>query len=108
MNNYEPTNVPVKQQIEIWVAQVNRTIFKQGAGNLPRLFIGNGRKYIKIWDKNGIFAFVRSSDGAILKPKNRNSPMLNHIRGSIYDSDVSKSVTRYGVRYMDDPRLGGE
>ena len=97
----------VKEQIKIWVAQVNKTIFKQGPENLPRLSIGNGRKYIKIWDKNGIFAFVRSSDGAILKPKNINSPMLNHIRGSIYDSDVSKAVTRYGVRYMDDPQLGG-
>ena len=98
----------VKEQIKIWVAQVNRTIFKQGPHpDNPRLWIGNGRKYIKIWEPLGIFAFVRASDGAILLPKNRKGPALNHIRGSIYDSDVTKAVTRWGVRYMDDPQLGG-
>tara|TARA_R110000822_G_scaffold32595_1_gene93349 strand:+ start:146 stop:466 length:321 start_codon:yes stop_codon:yes gene_type:complete len=96
----------LREHIQVWIQLVNETIFNQGPRNDPRLSMGNGRKYIKIWDKNGIFAFVRAIDGAILKPKNTNSPMLNHSRGSIYDSDVTKAVTRYGVRYMDDPLLG--
>lgn len=91
-----------RQELQQWVDQVNKIIFKQSSLNKPRLFIGNGRKYIKIWDKHGIFAFVRSSDGAIFKPKDKKTPMLNYIRGSIYDSDVSKSVNRYGVRYIND------
>ena len=100
-----------KAHLPVWVAAVNEMIreYREARGYRPdALIIGKGRKYIRIWhgDGSSIFAFVRLADGAILKPATWKAPMLNHIRGSIFEPNVSKSVTPYGVRYMDDPALG--
>ena len=116
-----------KAQLPIWIDAVNAMLKELNDADNDRrkthkdfwrrtpmpqytVSVGNGRKYIKIWCDNGsrngsIYAFVRAADGAILKPAGRNAPTLNHIRGSIFDLDVSKAVSAYGVRYMDDPAL---
>ena len=99
-----------KAHLPVWVAAVNEMIRAHHTEHVRPMGvkIGKGRKYIQIWREDGrsIFAFVRLADGAILMPATWKAPALNHIRGSIFEPNVSKSVTPWGVRYMDDPALG--
>ena len=109
----EPTvNDPArtKAHLPAWVAAVNKMLheYNEPRGYSPdSVTIGKGRKYVRIWHDNerGIFAFVRLADGAILMPATWKAPALNHIRGSIFEPNVSKAVTPHGVRRMDDPAL---
>ena len=111
-------NQQVKTHLNQWIEAVtgwliedyHRSLKAQGYEKLigsqfenpPYLRIEGGRKYIRIFDQHGsIFAFIRASDGAILKPASRKRPMLNHIRGSIFDANLQNALTPNGVRYID-------
>ena len=111
MNTQVQTHLPqwIQAVTEWLVADYHRRLKVQGYEKVigsqfeepPYLSIGGGRKYIQIFDQNGsIFAFVRASDGAILKPASRKRPMLNHIRGSIFDPNLDNALTPNGVRYI--------
>ena len=114
----EPTiNDPkrTRQHLPLWIEAVNEMLREHhealcrtngwSGGEPKTVSIGKGRKYIKVLDNHGIFAFIRAADGAILKAATWKAPALNHIRGSIFEPNVNKAVTPYGVRYMDDPAL---
>ena len=67
----------------------------------PSVHIGTGRKYIRGMRCDGsVYGFVRTADGAILMNANGRQPALNHVRGFIFDDDVTKACGPGGVKYM--------
>jgi len=71
-----------------------------------KVFIG--KKYIKVVQGNGVFAFIMKEDsghlkkGDILKPAGFNKPSLNAARGNVLTGDYYINWT--GPLYMDSQR----
>ena len=71
-----------------------------------KVFIG--KKYIKVVQVNGVFAFIMKEDsghlkkGDILKPAGFNKPSLNAARGNVLTGDYYINWT--GPLYMDSQR----
>lgn len=96
----------VMKELPNWIARVNemrKDYYEQQ--NITSQFrpvtVGKGRKYLKILSGSSIYCFVRVADGAILKAATWAAPALNHIRGYIFEKDVTKAVDIYGAVYME-------
>jgi len=67
-----------------------------------------GKKYIKVVQENGVFAFIVKEDfkhfkkGDILKPAGYNAPALNSARGNVLTGNYMIQWT--GPLYMDSQR----
>ena len=67
-----------------------------------------GKKYIKVIQENGVFAFIVKEDfkhfkkGDILKPAGFNAPALNSARGNVLSGNYAIQWT--GPLYMDSQR----
>ena len=61
--------------------------------------ISQGKKYIKVVQENGVFAFIVKEDfkhfkkGDILKPAGYNAPALNSPRGNVLDGNFAINWT---------------
>ena len=70
--------------------------------------LSNGKKYIKVVQDKGVFAFIMKEDsghlkkGDILKPAGYNKPSLNAARGNVLTGDYYINWT--GPLYMDSQR----
>ena len=70
--------------------------------------ISQGKKYIKVVQENGVFAFIVKEDfkhfkkGDILKPAGYNAPALNSARGNVLTGNYMIQWT--GPLYMDSQR----
>ena len=70
--------------------------------------ISQGKKYIKVVQENGVFAFIVKEDfkhfkkGDILKPAGYNAPALNQPRGNVLTGNYMIQWT--GPLYMDSQR----
>ena len=70
--------------------------------------LSNGKKYIKVVQDKGVFAFIMKEDsghlkkGDILKPAGYNKPSLNSARGNVLTGDYYINWT--GPLYMDSQR----
>ena len=70
--------------------------------------VSQGKKYIKVVQDTGVFAFVMKEDsghlkkGDILKPAGYNKPSLNAARGNVLTGDYYINWT--GPLYMDSQR----
>ena len=70
--------------------------------------LSNGKKYIKVVQDKGVFAFIMKEDsghlkkGDILKPAGYNKPSLNAARGNVLAGDYYINWT--GPLYMDSQR----
>ena len=70
--------------------------------------ISQGKKYIKVVQENGVFAFIVKEDfkhfkkGDILKPAGYNAPALNQPRGNVLTGNYMIQWT--GPLYMDSHR----
>ena len=70
--------------------------------------VSQGKKYIKVVQENGVFAFIVKEDfkhfkkGDILKPAGYNAPALNQPRGNVLTGNYMIQWT--GPLYMDSQR----
>ena len=70
--------------------------------------VSQGKKYIKVVQENGVFAFIVKEDfkhfkkGDILKPAGYNAPALNSARGNVLTGNYMIQWT--GPLYMDSQR----
>jgi len=70
---------------------------------IPTVTVNSGSVYWKIVRNDGVFGFVRKSDGAVLSPASWRSPYTrgnNYIRGYVTDNLIVDAVaTPYCIRY---------
>ena len=82
-----------KEQVDLWDSKTR---------------VSSGKKYIKIVQDTGVFAFVVKEDfkhfkkGDILKAAGYNAPALNSARGNVLTGNYSIQLT--GPLYMDSQR----
>lgn len=111
----EPSELEIEHAFEMLLPKLQNLLDQHFANHYenltpPRIEFKKGGKYWKVITSDfnqrltsrSVFAFIRRSDGAILRPATWSSPELrtqNPVRGHITDDDCLQCFTSRGVTY---------
>ena len=111
----EPSELEIEHAFEMLVPKLQNLLNDHYSKNYefigaPELQIKKGSKYWKLitvdnnqsFTSKSVFAFIRRSDGAILRPATWASPELrvkNPVRGYVTDDECLQWFSPSGVRY---------
>jgi hypothetical protein len=99
-------NVTVEtSQFKLWFAMVGRRSGLYMKSHFPTLPLPNftiqdGKRYIRVFRDNSVYAFIDKTTGDVLMPASYKAP-AKHPRGNIFNADGGLDCTGpYGIAYL--------